>query len=76
MSATDRFDCMIKTVTKNTHCLKNVRIQSFSGPYFLTFILNTKRYGVSLHIQSECGKIRNRKTPNTGTFYAVTSCHQ
>ena len=40
-------------------------------PYFLTFRLNTERYGVSLHIQSECGKIRTRKTPNTGTFNAV-----
>ena len=26
---------------------------------------------VSLLIQSECGKIRARKTPNTDTFYAV-----
>ena len=23
------------------------------------------------HFQSKCGKIRTRKTPNTGTFYAV-----
>ena len=26
---------------------------------------------VSLRIQSECGKIRTRKTPNTDTFHAV-----
>ena len=26
---------------------------------------------VSLHIQSECGKISTRKTPNTNTFHAV-----
>ena len=31
-----------------------------------------KRYSVSLRTQSECGKIRTRKTPNTdNTFYAV-----
>ena len=30
------------------------------------------RYGVSLHIQSKCRKIRTRKTSNTDTFYAVT----
>ena len=30
-----------------------------------------KRYGVSLRIQSECGKIRTRITPNTDTFHAV-----
>ena len=28
---------------------------------------------VSLRIQSECRKIRTRKTPNTDTFHAVTS---
>ena len=32
-----------------------------SGPYFLTFELNTERYSVSLHIQSKCGKRRTRK---------------
>ena len=29
------------------------------------------RRDISLHIQSECGKIRIRITPNTNTFYAV-----
>ena len=33
----------------------------FSGPYFPAFRLNTERYGVSLLIQSVCGKIRTRK---------------
>ena len=28
------------------HCVKNVRIRSFSGPYFPAFVLNTDRYGV------------------------------
>ena len=26
------------------HCVKSVRIQSYSGPYFLAFGLNTERY--------------------------------
>ena len=43
----------------------------FSGPYFSAFGLNTERYGVSLRIQSECGKMQTRITPNTDTFYAV-----
>ena len=34
----------------------------FSGPYFLTFGLNTERYFVSLRSQSKCGKIRTRKS--------------
>ena len=38
------------------HCMKCIRIRSFSGPYFATFGPNTERYSVSLHIQSECGK--------------------
>ena len=32
---------------------------------------DTKRYSVSLPIQSECRKIRIRKTPNTDTFHEV-----
>ena len=30
-----------------------------------------KKQSVSLHIQSKCGKIRTRKTPNTDTFHVV-----
>ena len=48
------------------HCVKSVRILSFSGPYFPAFGLNI------LRIQSECGKIWTRKTPNTDTFHPVT----
>ena len=55
----------------NLHCLKSIRIRSYSGPYFLAFGLNTERYTVSLHIQSESRKIRTRIISNTDTFYAV-----
>ena len=33
------------------------------------------RYGISLRIQSECGKIRNRNTLNTEIFHVVPSTH-
>ena len=33
-----------------SHCVKNVRIRSNSGPYFPAFGLNTERYSVSLRI--------------------------
>ena len=50
-------------------------MRSNSGTHFPTFGLNTERYSigysVSLRIQLECGKMRNRVTPNTDTFYAV-----
>ena len=51
--------------------MKSVRIRSYSGPHFSAFGLNTERYCVSLHIQSKCGKMPTRKTPNTDLFYAV-----
>ena len=50
---------------KKTYTL---RVWSFSGHYFPAFELNTNRYSVSLRIQFEYGKIRIRKTLNTGTF--------
>ena len=53
------------------HCVKSVRVQGYSGQHFPAFGLNTERYRVSLRIQSECGKIRTRITPNTDTFHAV-----
>ena len=58
-------DEMIK-VTQREKC-----IRSFSGSYFPAFGLNTERYGVSLCIQSKCGKVRTGKTANTNTFHAV-----
>ena len=53
------------------HCVKSVRIRSYSGPYFSGFRLNTERYSISFCNQFECGKIRTRINPNTDTFYAV-----
>ena len=53
------------------HCVKSVHIRSFSGPSFRAFGLNTETYKASLRIQSKCGKIRTRKTPNTDTFNSV-----
>ena len=60
-----------KVLSWNHNCVKSIRIWSFSGPFFPGFGLNTVRYSASLHIQSECGKVRARKTPITNTFYAV-----
>ena len=56
-----KYECLYA----DAHCLKSVRIRSYSGPHFPAFGLNTERYGVSLRIQSELGKIRTRITPNT-----------
>ena len=56
---------------KDKHCVKGVRIRSYSAPHFPVFGLNTERYGVPLRIQSKCRKIRTRIAPNTVPFFAV-----
>ena len=55
-----------------SHCVKSARIQSYSGPNFPAFGLNTERYFISLRIHFECGKMWTRITPNTDTFCAVS----
>ena len=50
------------------HSVKSVSIRSYYGLHFPAFALNTE-------IQSECGKIRTRLTPNTISFYAVITSH-
>ena len=52
------------------HYVKSVRIRVYSVPLFPVG-LNTKKYRVSLRIQSEWEKMRIRITPNKDTFLAV-----
>ena len=56
---------------RDVHCVKRVCILGFSGLYFTAFGLNTGIYEINLRIQSKCGKIQTRKTPNTDTVYAM-----
>ena len=42
--------------TNEWHCVKSVRIRSYSGPYFLAFGLNTDRYSVRLRIRENTGQ--------------------
>ena len=48
---------------RKSHCVKSVRIRGYSAHF--------SAFGVSLRIQSKCGKMRTRITPNTDTFYVV-----
>ena len=50
------------------HCVKTVRIRSYSGPYFPAFGLNTDRSGLSLRIQSECSKNKDQVNFEYGHF--------
>ena len=52
----------------NSHCVKSVRIRSYSGLHFPAFERTTERYGVSLLIQFKCGNMWTRIIPNKGHF--------
>ena len=43
------------------HCVKSVRIRTFSGPYFPALALNTERYGEILRISPNAGKYGQEK---------------
>ena len=60
-----------RTCFYGVHCVKTVRIRSFSGVYFLAFELNMVIYSPNICNQSKCEKIRTRKTPNTGSSHEV-----
>ena len=57
-------------IEKRLHCVKSVRVRSFSGPYFLAFGLNTEIYSARMG-----GGIRTRITPNTYVVYSPIFCH-
>ena len=59
---------LLETIAQlNIHCVKSVPIQSFSGPYFPAFGLNTEIYEYNV------GKYgpETRKTQNTDTFHTA-----
>ena len=52
------------------HAKSNSYNYPYSESFWSAFSHIRTKYGVSLRIQSECGKMRTRITPNTGTFHA------
>ena len=72
-----KFNSSMVFTVKNAHCLKGVRIWSYSGPHFSSFSRFRTEYReilslYSVRMRENAGKIRTRITPNTDTFYAVT----
>ena len=65
------FKTNARFLLKPLYCMKSVRIQGFSGPYFPPFKLNTEIYSVNPRILSECRKIQTRKTAKTDNFYIL-----
>ena len=51
----------------DSHCVKIVKIRSFSGPYFPIFRLSTKRYK-----DPNAGKYGPEKTPYLDLFHTVS----
>ena len=51
--------------------IKNFNFEDIVSTYFLAFGLTTEGYSVSLHIESKCGKMRTRITPNMDTFHVL-----
>ena len=56
------------------HCVKSVRIQSYSGLHFPTIGPNTKRYSVSLRTQSECEKMRTDQNNSKYGHFLCSVC--
>ena len=61
--------------SKSTHCLKSVRIRSYSGPHFSLIFPHAdwirRDTGISpnsVWMREDAGKMRTRTTPNTDTF--------
>ena len=57
-----------RSPSQNTNCVKSVLIRIL----IWLFWPETEKWQLSLSIQSECEKIRTRKTLNTDSFHAVT----
>ena len=52
----------------NPHCVKSVQIRSYFWSVFSRIRTEYGEYSVSLHIQSECGKIRTKNNSIFGHF--------
>ena len=68
---TDEFQNTKSNISDTNTAWKVSKYGVFLVHFFSAFGLNTERCGVSLRIQSKCGKVRIRKTANTGIFHAV-----
>ena len=50
------------------HCVKRVRIWSYSGPHFSAFGLNTERYSVFSPNAGKCRKYADQNNSEYGLF--------
>ena len=67
-SATTGFILFCVEYISTLHYVKIVRIQSFCGPYFPVFRLNTERYGAISPYSSQIGRSMGQKNSGYGHF--------
>ena len=65
------FSCMLFKYVWSFTLYKKCPYSELACFAFSTFELNMEKYGVSLRIQSEWGKMWTKITPNMDTFHAV-----
>ena len=60
---------------RSLHCVRRVRIRSFSGPHFSRIFPHSDwiRSPYSVRMRENLGKMRTRLTPNMDSLYAVLS---
>ena len=63
---------VVRSYLRPEHCVKSVRIRSYSVPNFPEFGPNLS---ATLRIYSKCRKMRTRITPKTDTFYSDLRMH-
>ena len=56
-----------EAVSQYNHCVKSVRVRSYSGPHFPAFVLNTERYRVSPYSVQMC-EIADQNKSEYGHF--------
>ena len=62
----------IQSSYKDLHCIKKVRIRSFSDPHFSRIFSHSDRISpYSVQMRENQGKVRTRITLNTDSFYAA-----
>ena len=58
-------------IGNNDHCVKCVRIRSYSGPHFPAFGLNSERYGVSLLYSVQMRENADQNNSEYGHFSRI-----
>ena len=65
-----------KIMRKHSHCVKSVRIRSYSGPYFPAFGLNAERSPYSVQMQEKTDQNNSEYRGHFSRRILVLCCFQ